>query len=148
MGHAVAVLDGGAMRKTVSRGLGFTASERSENLRRAADVARLLNDAGLICICAFVAPNEGVRRKARQAIGRDRFVEVYVNAPVETCRERDSEGMYSRADAGEIADYPGVTAPYQVSASPELSLDTRILTVDECVERVVDRLAPWLSVPG
>ena len=147
IGHAVAVLDGGEMRKTISRDLGFTAGERSENLRRAADVARLLNEAGLICVCAFVAPNEAVRRKVRQAIGRDRFLEVYVHAPIETCRERDSEGMYSKADAGEIADYPGVTAPYEVSASPDLSLDTGVLTVDECVERIVDSLAPWLSVP-
>ena len=135
------------MRKTISRDLGFTAAERSENLRRAADVARLLNEAGLICVCAFVAPNEAVRRKVRQAIGRDRFLEVHVHAPIETCRARDSEGMYSKADAGEIADYPGVTAPYEVSASPDLSLDTGVLTVDECVERIVDSLAPWLSVP-
>ncbi len=82
----------GEMRKTISRGLGFTAGERSENLRRAADVARFLNEAGLICICAFVAPNEAVRRKAGRRSDSDRFLEVHVHAPIETCRARDSEG--------------------------------------------------------
>ena len=96
MGRAVTVLDGRQMRKTISEGLGFTAAERSENLRRAIDVARFLNEAGLICICAFVAPSEAVRRKARQAVGSERFVEIHVHAPIETCRARDPRGCTPR----------------------------------------------------
>jgi bifunctional enzyme CysN/CysC len=137
MGLAVTVLDGRQMRQTLSKGLGFTSAERSENLRRSIDVARFLNEAGLICICSFVAPSAAVREKARQAVGRDRFVEVYVSAPLDVCRERDTEGMYARADAGEIPDFPGVSAPYDAPAQPDLTVDTGRSSVAECVEQIV-----------
>jgi bifunctional enzyme CysN/CysC len=147
MGRAVAVLDGRQMRQTISRGLGFTAGERSENLRRSIDVARVLNEAGLICICAFVAPSEAVRQKARQAVGTERFFEVYLSAPVEVCRTRDTEGMYAKADTGDIPDFPGVTAPYEPPAAADLTLDTSSLSVETCVERIVAGLGRWLSAP-
>ena len=141
MGRAVSVLDGRQMRQTISKDLGFTAAERSENLRRAIDVARLMNEAGLICICAFDAPSAGVRERARQAIGPTRFVEIYLSASLDVCRSREESGMYARADAGEIADVPGVSAPYDVPADPDLSLDTGTLTVEACVDRIVDVLS-------
>jgi bifunctional enzyme CysN/CysC len=137
VGHAVTVLDGRQMRRTISRDLGFSAGERSENLRRSVDVARFMNNAGLICICAFLAPSAAVREKARTSVGDDRFVEVHVTAPVEVCRARDDEGMYARADRGEIPDFPGVSAPYEAPAHPDLTLDTSALTVDQCVDRLV-----------
>jgi bifunctional enzyme CysN/CysC len=136
-GRTVTVLDGRAMRQTVSRGLGFTSAERSENLRRAADVARFMNEAGLICICSFLAPSAAVREKVRQAIGADRFVEVYLSAPVEVCREREAEGMYARADAGEIPDFPGVSAPYDVPAHPDVVVDTAVLDVEAAVSQIM-----------
>jgi bifunctional enzyme CysN/CysC len=136
-GHAVTVLDGRQMRQTLSKGLGFTSAERSENLRRSIDVARFLNEAGLICICAFVAPSAGVRDKARQAVGPDRFVEIHLTAPLEVCRQRDTDGMYARAEAGEIPDFPGVTAPYEAPTSPDLVVDTAALDVQESVEAIV-----------
>ncbi len=137
MGRAVTVLDGRVMRATISKDLGFTAAERSENLRRAIDVARFMNDAGLICICAFVAPSAAVRERGRQAIGNHRFVEIHLAAPLDTCRAREETGSYARADAGELLDFPGVSAPYDVPVTPDLSLDTEVLTIDECVERIV-----------
>jgi bifunctional enzyme CysN/CysC len=140
MGRAVTVLDGRQMRQTLSKGLGFTSAERSENLRRSIDVARFLNEAGLICICAFVAPSAAVREKARQAVGKDRFVEVFVDAPPDVLRGRDAEGMYAKADAGEIPDFPGVSAPYEVPARPDLVVDTSRSSVDECVEQIVTML--------
>lgn len=148
MGRAVTVLDGREMRTTISKGLGFTAAERSENLRRAIDVARFMNEAGLICICAFVAPSAAVRERARQAAGSERFVEIHLSAPLDTCRARELTGSYARADAGELLDFPGVSAPYDVPAAPALSLDTASLTVDECVERIVTVLADKLDPPG
>jgi bifunctional enzyme CysN/CysC len=144
-GRAVTVLDGRALRQTVSRGLGFTSAERSENLRRAIDVARFMNEAGLVCICSFLAPSAAVREKARQAIGRDRFVEVYLSAPVDVCRAREAEGMYARADAGEIPDFPGVTAPYDVPAHPDLTIDTATLDVEAAVARIVEMLEARLK---
>jgi bifunctional enzyme CysN/CysC len=136
-GHAVCVMDGRQLRRTISRDLGFSAADRSENLRRSADVARLINDAGLICICAFLAPSAEVREKARHAIGADRFLEVHVTAPLEVCRARDRDGLYAKAEAGEIPDFPGVTGPYEPPSRPDLELRTDELTPDECVTRLV-----------
>lgn len=136
-GRAVTVLDGENMRLGISRDLGFTANERSENIRRSAELARLVNDSGLICICSFVAPDEGVRKKAKKVIGEDRFIEVYLSAPIDFCRDKDTKGQYEKADKGEIKDFPGVSAPYDVPTSPDLTLEMDKLTIDECVDRIM-----------
>jgi bifunctional enzyme CysN/CysC len=146
-GRAVCVLDGTQMRQTISRDLGYSRSERSENLRRSIDVARFMNDAGLICIGAFLAPDEATRKKARNAIGDTRFVEVYVSAPVEVCRQREQGGMYAKADSGEIPDFPGVSAPYEEPTQADLVVQTDTLSVDQCVDRIVTLLEAkgWLK---
>jgi len=136
-GRAVTTLDGENMRLGISRDLGFTARERSENLRRSAEVAKLMNHAGLICIAAFVAPNADVREKVKHVIGGDRFVEVYLKAPIDVLRARDTAGMYRKADSGEIGEFPGVSAKYEEPASPDLLLETDKLGVDACVDRIV-----------
>ncbi len=136
-GKTVAVLDGENMRLGLSKDLGFTADERSENLRRAAEVAKLMNESGLICICSFVAPSAEVREKAKKVIGEDRFLEVHVSSPVELCRERDTKGHYAKADSGEIKNFPGVSAPYDEPESPDLKLEANKLSIDECVDRIV-----------
>jgi bifunctional enzyme CysN/CysC len=137
LGYAVTVLDGQNMRRGISRDLGFTVDDRSENLRRTAEVAKLMNDAGLICLAAFLAPQEEVRQKAADVVGRQKFVVVHLDAPIEVCRARDQEGMYAAADAGEIVNFPGIDAPYESPTSPDLVLNTAELDVDECVERVI-----------
>ena len=139
-GRAAYVLDGRRLRQALSRDLGFGAGERSENLRRAAEVARLVNDAGLICIAAFLAPSAAIRDKARHAIGEDRFVEVFVNASIEACRTRDREGLYERADRGEIRELPGVTSPYEAPANADLVLDTEHLDIDASVAQLMQLL--------
>ena len=139
-GRAAFVLDGQNMRLGISRDLGFSAGERSENLRRSAEMARLMNEAGLICILAFLAPSEAVRQKAREVVGAERFLEVYLSAPVEVCRQRDDDGMYAKADAGEISDFPGVSAPYDVPQSPDLILPTHELPIDACVAKIMQLL--------
>jgi len=140
MGRGVAVLDGQNMRLGISRDLGFSAGERSENLRRSIEVARLFNDAGLICIAAFVAPDEAVRRKAAERVGADRFLVVHLAAPVEVCRTRDADGHYPRADAGELANFPGVSAAYEPPATPDLVLPTHEWPVGRCVDELVKLL--------
>ena len=147
MGRAVTVLDGLELRQTISKGLGFTAAERSENLRRGADVARYMNEAGLICLCAFVAPSAAVRQRARQAVGEGRFIEIALTAPIDILKVREQTGAYARAEAGELPDYPGVSAPSDVPVTPDLSLDTSTLTVEECVERIV-ALLDWPTRRG
>jgi bifunctional enzyme CysN/CysC len=140
VGCATYVLDGENMRRTINRDLGYSAGERSENLRRSIDVARFLNDAGLICVCAFLAPSIAVREKAKAAVGGERFLEVHVSAPVEVCRQRDREGMYERADRGEIPDFPGVSIAYEAPEHPDLVLETDRMSLDQCVDRLVGLL--------
>ena len=136
-GRAVTVLHGPAMRRGLSRDLGWSADDRSENLRRSAEVARLINDAGLLCICAFVAPHAAVRQRVHQLLGDERVIEVYLSAPAEVCRQRDKTGMYARAERGELKAFPGVSAPYEPPERPDLALPTDRLGPDECVERVL-----------
>ncbi|NBW95798.1 MAG: sulfate adenylyltransferase subunit CysN [Planctomycetia bacterium] len=140
LGRAVAVLDGQNMRLGISKDLGFTAGERSENLRRSVEVARLFNDAGLICIGAFVAPDEAVRRKAAERVGSERFLVVHLAAPIEVCRERDTDGHYRLADRGDLANFPGVSAPYEPPVAPDLVLPTHEWPVAKCVDALVHLL--------
>ena len=140
LGRASAVLDGQNMRLGISRDLGFTSEERSENLRRSAEVARLMNQAGLICIAAFVAPSDEVRQKAAEVVGADRFFVIHLAAPVEVCRQRDEDGHYAAADSGKISNFPGVSAEYETPPSPDLTLATHELEVDACIEQIVELL--------
>jgi len=139
-GRAVVVLDGQNMRRGISRDLGFTADERSENLRRSAEVAKLFNDAGVIVLAAFVAPDEAIRQKAAGTIGRERFLVIHLDAPLEVCRQRDADGHYKLADSGEMAMFPGVTSPYEPPAKADLVLATDKLTIDACVQQILSLL--------
>ena len=136
-GRAVTVLYGPDMRQGLCRDLGFTADERSENLRRSSEVAKLLNESGLLCICAFVAPHDAVREKARQVVGGDRCLSVYLSAPVEVCRQRDKTGSYELADAGRLTQFPGVSADYEPPANPDLVLPTHEISVEQSVDRIL-----------
>ncbi|MCA9176189.1 MAG: sulfate adenylyltransferase subunit CysN [Planctomycetales bacterium] len=140
MGKAATVLDGQNMRQGISRDLGFTASERSENLRRSAEIAKLFNDAGLIVVAAFVAPQRDVRQRAREVIGKTRCLTVHLDCPIEVCRSRDTDGHYPKADSGVLANFPGVTAPYEPPQEPDLVLHTDQTPVDRCVEQIVNLL--------
>lgn len=139
-GRAACVLDGQNMRRGISRDLGFTADQRSENLRRGAEVCKLFNDAGLICIAAVLAPREEVRQKAAEVVGRDRFLTVYLDAPIEVCRARDQEGLYKAADAGEISNFPGVSSQYDPPVDPDLVLPTGELDAEQCVDQIMQLL--------
>jgi bifunctional enzyme CysN/CysC len=139
-GRAVMSLDGQAMRLGISRDLGFSASQRSENLRRSVEVAKIANDAGLIVIAAFVAPDEQSRLKAAELVGTERFLTIHLSAPIEICRERDEKGQYAKADAGELGNFPGVSAPYEPPTQADLVLPTDELPVSRCVEAIIELL--------
>jgi len=130
------VLDGENARLGFSKDLGFSADDRAENLRRAAEVARVLNDAGMICICAFVSPYRQSRHQAREIIGDQKYIEVYLSAPVDVCRVRDAE-LYARADSGEISEFSGVTAPYEKPDASDLTVPTHQIDLDESTERII-----------
>ncbi len=139
-GRATLRLDGEDLRLGMSRDLGFSAQERSENLRRMAEVARLANEAGLIVIAAFSAPKADVRERARELVGTERFLEIHLDAPVEVARLRDAEGLYDAAERGEIPQFPGVSATYDVPANPDLTLDTATVDLADNVEKIIDLL--------
>ena len=139
-GRAVAVLDGELMRRGVNVDLGYTVEDRSENLRRSAHVAKLINDNGLICLAAFVAPSQSVRERVADVIGKDRFITVHCTARESVCRQRDTKGHYAAAEAGKLPNFPGVSAVYEPPEEPDLVLDTGDLSVDECVSAVLELL--------
>ncbi|MCA9157090.1 MAG: sulfate adenylyltransferase subunit CysN [Planctomycetales bacterium] len=130
-GRTCIVLDGQNMRMGISRDLGFTAEERSENLRRAAEIAKLINDSGQICIAAFVAPSAWVRQKARELIGEGRFFHVHLSTPSHVCRARDLTGQYQAADKGEISSFPGVTFDYEAPEHADLTFDTHNISAEQ-----------------
>ncbi len=130
-------LDGENVRMGISRDLGFSAEDRSENLRRVSEVARLVNNQGLVAVAALVAPNSDVRGRARELIGPNRYIEVFLDTPVEVCRQRDPNGLYEAADRGEISHFPGVSATYERPTDMDLRLDTSTQSVRECVSEIL-----------
>jgi bifunctional enzyme CysN/CysC len=133
MGRATAVLDGQNMRLGPSKDLGFDEDSRSENIRRGVEIAKLMNQTGIITICSFVAPSDVVRKKARETVGED-FLLVYLSAPLEVCRERDTDGIY---EAEGVDTIPGVNLPYDVPEDAELVLATHEISVEESVEKLL-----------
>lgn len=140
MGCLANVLDGGNLRHGISRDLGFSADDRRENLRRAAGVARICNDAGTITIAAFISPYAEDRSHARSTVGPARFLEVFVKAGLETCEERDVEGLYAKARSGAIPAFSGITAPFEPPGEPDIALDTESMSLEECVDEIIREL--------
>jgi adenylylsulfate kinase len=143
-GRAVYVLDGDNVRHGLSSDLGFGAEERKENIRRIGEVAKLFTDAGILTVAAFISPYRADRDRIRALLADGDFVEIHVTAPLEVCEERDPKGLYARARAGEIADFTGISAPYEEPSSPEIRVDTHLSSVDECAGQVVE----WLDEHG
>lgn len=137
MGRHTMLLDGDNIRHGLNRDLGFTETSRVENIRRIAEVAKLMNDAGLIVLTAFISPYERDRHMAREIIGHDNFIEVYVSTPLEVCEERDVKGLYKKARENKIPNFTGISSPYEVPENPELTIDTSGCTVEEAVEELV-----------
>jgi bifunctional enzyme CysN/CysC len=139
-GRAAVVLDGQGMRLGMNRDLGFSAADRSENLRRSMELAKVLNDSGLLCIASFVAPEADARARSRAVVGQERFFLVYLSAPLEACRLADRSGLYKGAEEGRITNVPGLDFPYEVPQEADLVLPSHELSVDECAERIVAEL--------
>ncbi|MDF0668370.1 MAG: adenylyl-sulfate kinase [Nitrospira sp.] len=146
IGHACYVLDGDNIRHGLNKDLRFSHQDRTENIRRIAEVARLMNDAGLIVITAFISPYRDDRRLAREIVGTERFVEVYLSTPIETCEARDPKGMYKRARAGQLSGFTGVNDPYESPGTPDLTIDTSIASPSECVEKVLAEVVTRIAV--
>ncbi|MBT5523029.1 MAG: adenylyl-sulfate kinase, partial [Rhodospirillaceae bacterium] len=137
LGYQTYVLDGDNVRHGLNADLGFSPEDRAENIRRVGEVAALISRAGMICITAFISPYRSDRDRARSA-GGEQFSEIYIQADLATCEERDPKGLYKKARAGEIPDFTGISAPYEAPAAPELVVDTSALSVEQAVDRVVE----------
>ena len=139
-GRAVMVLDGEKMRSGVNQDLGFSVEDRSENLRRSAHIARIMNDAGLICLAAFVAPSESIRARVAELVGKDRFLVVHLVADEAVRKARDIKGHYAKAEAGVLPNFPGVSALYEDPQQADLVVDSGKQSVQECVDQVLKLL--------
>ncbi len=138
--HPCYILDGDNIRHGLNRDLGFSREDRQENIRRIAEVARLMNEAGVIVITAFISPYIEDRRRAREVIGHEPFLETFIDTPLEICEMRDPKGLYKKARSGEIPQFTGITDPYEPPAEPEIVLKTESLSVDQSVEKLLDDL--------
>lgn len=132
------ILDGDNIRTGINAGLGFSAEDRRENIRRIAEVGKLFVDTGIITLAAFVSPTNEYRQMAREIIGADDFFEVYVSTPLEECERRDVKGLYARARRGEVKDFTGISAPFEAPEHPALDIDTSRQPLETSVQQVVD----------
>ncbi|MCX7515318.1 sulfate adenylyltransferase subunit CysN [Frateuria sp. STR12] len=140
MGYHTYLLDGDNVRHGLNRDLGFTEEDRVENIRRVAEVSRLMVDAGLIVLVSFISPFRSERRMARALFGEGEFLEVFVDTPLDVCAQRDPKGLYAKARAGEIKNFTGIDSPYEAPEDPELRLDTTGTPVDVLAQRVIETL--------
>jgi len=140
LGRHAYVLDGDNIRHGLGADLGFSPKDRAENIRRVGEVAKLFADAGFVCITAFISPYRHERELARKLLEPGRFIEVFINAPLEVCEQRDPKGLYAKARAKEIKDFTGISAPYEPPLKPEIELRTDQLSVTECVTRILEYL--------
>ena len=140
------ILDGDNIRCGINNNLGFSPSDRVENIRRIAEVGKLFVDTGIITIAAFISPNNSLREMAAGIIGKDDFVEVYVNTPIEICEQRDVKGLYAKARRGEIKEFTGVSAPFEAPENPDIEIDTSVLSLEESVGRLLELILPRVEV--
>ncbi len=140
-GHIAYVLDGDNIRFGLNKDLGFSPADRTENIRRIGEVAKLFADACVITLTAFISPYREDRDKVRAIMPQGTFIECFVDASVEVCEARDPKGLYKKARAGQIPEFTGISAPYEAPVTPELTLDTAGLDVDACAKAVLDYLA-------
>jgi adenylylsulfate kinase len=139
-GRLAFVLDGDNIRHGLNQNLGFSPADRTENIRRIGEVSKLFTEAGVIVFTSFISPYRSDRDAVRVFMGTGDFVEVYVDASLDTCEQRDTKGLYKKARAGEIPEFTGISAPYEAPESPELVLDTNRQSVEESVDKLVEYL--------
>lgn len=146
MGKKTMLLDGDNVRMGLNSNLGFSDEDRVENIRRIAEVAKLMNDAGLIVITAFISPYRQDRRNAKKIIGEG-FREVYVSTSIAECEKRDVKGLYKAAREGKIAHFTGITSPYEAPERPDVAVDTAEMDVEACVDHILNQLGCLLQQP-
>ena len=140
------LLDGDNIRTGINNNLGFSEEDRTENVRRIAEVCKLFLDGGVITLSAFISPTIEIRKMAKEIIGEDDFIEVFVNPPLSECEKRDTKGLYKKARNGEIKDFTGISAPFEQPVNPTLDIDTSKYSVEECVVQILDVILPQIKL--
>ena len=139
------LLDGDNIRVGISKNLNFSNEDRVENIRRIAEVSKLFMNCGIVTLNCFVSPTIAIRKIAKDIIGEDNFIEVYINASVETCEDRDIKGLYRKARAGEIKDFTGISAPFEAPKNADIEINTSELPIDDSVQKVLDHILPKIK---
>jgi len=139
------LLDGDNIRVGISSNLTFSSEDRAENIRRISEVSKLFVNCGVVTLNCFVSPTIEIRNIAKEIIGAENFIEVFINASVDTCEKRDVKGLYQKARKGEIKDFTGISAPFEAPKSPEIEINTAQLSIDESVQKVLDYILPIIK---
>jgi adenylylsulfate kinase len=142
----VQILDGDNIRSGINSNLSFSEEDRRENIRRIAEVSKLFLNCGIIAINSFISPTQEVRHIARDIIGKENFIEIYINAPLNVCEQRDVKGLYAKARKGEIKDFTGIGSPFEDPFEADLEIRTDLLTIEESVKKLLDYLLPKIQL--
>lgn len=140
------ILDGDNVRAGINNNLGFSAEDRTENIRRIAEVGKLFVHTGVVTLACFVSPTREIRQMASDIVGADDFVEVFVSTPIEECERRDVKGLYARARRGEVKDFTGISAPFEAPLSPALDIDTSVMPLEKSVDAVLQLVLQKVSL--
>ena len=139
------ILDGDNIRSGINNNLGFSEADRTENIRRIAEVSKLFVDCGIVTIAAFISPTHAIRRMASEIIGEDDFLEVYVSTPIEECERRDVKGLYAKARRGEIKEFTGISSPFEAPEHPFISIDTSLQSLADSVKVLLEAVSPKIT---
>ena len=139
------ILDGDNIRSGINNNLGFSEADRTENIRRIAEVSKLFVDCGIVTIAAFISPTHAIRRMASEIIGEDDFLEVYVSTPIEECERRDAKGLYAKARRGEIKEFTGISSPFEAPEHPFISIDTSRQSLADSVKVLLEAVSPKIT---
>lgn len=145
LGFLTQLLDGDNLRSGINNNLGFSEADRLENIRRAAEVAKIFLNCGIITICSFISPTEEIRAIAKNIVGSEHYFEVYINAPFEVCEKRDVKGLYKKARAGEIKGFTGLDSPFEAPKKPSIELKTDVFSLEQCKDFLVEALLPKIE---
>lgn len=136
------ILDGDNIRSGINNNLGFSESDRTENIRRIAEVSKLFVDCGIVTLAAFISPTKAIRQMASEIIGKKDFLEVFVSTPIEECEKRDVKGLYAKARRGEIKEFTGISSPFEAPEQPFISIDTSRQPLEDSVKRLLEAILP------
>jgi adenylylsulfate kinase len=145
-GFFVMLLDGDLVRTGINNNLRFSVEDRKENIRRIAEVSKLFVNCGIVTINCFISPTDEIRTMAKNIIGQDDFLEVFISAPLEICENRDVKGLYAKARKGEIPEFTGISSPFDIPQDPDLVIKTDLISIEESVQSVLDFVLPKINL--